>query len=141
VVSALPVGPALTVDCVCFDSQGRVLLVRRGNPPFKGAYALPGGFVEAGETVEAACRRELQEETGIEAGELRLVGVFSDPGRDPRGPTVSIAYLSVIQSGAPEAGSDAAAAEWVRDWRDERLAFDHAAIIAAAAAMHGAAAG
>ena len=131
-MSQLPASPALNVDCVCFDGRGRVLLVRRGNPPFEGAYALPGGFVETGETVEAACRRELHEETGVDAGELRLVGVFSDPGRDPRGPTVSIAYLSVIEGAEPKPGSDAAAAEWVADWRRDKLAFDHAEIIAAA---------
>ena len=131
-MSQRPTSPALTVDCVCFDGRGRVLLVRRGNPPFEGAYALPGGFVEAGETVEAACRRELHEETGVDAGELRLVGVFSDSERDPRGPTVSIAYLSVIEAAEPKAGSDAAAAEWVTDWAREKLAFDHAEIIAAA---------
>ena len=131
-MSQLPASPALTVDCVCFDGRGRVLLVRRGHSPFEGTYALPGGFVESGETVEAACRRELQQETGVEAGELRLVGVFSDPERDPRGPTVSIAYLSVIEAAQPKAGSDAAAADWVADWRREKLAFDHADIIAAA---------
>jgi len=140
-MSQLPVSPALTVDCVCFDAGGRVLLVRRGNPPFKGAYALPGGFVESGETVEAACRRELLEETGIEAGELKLVGVFSDPERDPRGPTVSIAFLSVIKAVEPQAGSDAAAAEWVADWRLEALAFDHAEIVAAAESIRGEEAG
>lgn len=128
----MPAGPALAIDCVCFDRRLRVLLVRRGNPPFEGQYALPGGFVEAGETVEVACRRELMEETGIDAGELHLVGVFSQPGRDPRGPTVSVAYLSVIGAADPKAGSDAAAAEWVADWRSEKLAFDHAEIIAAA---------
>ena len=79
-------------DCVIFDPEGRVLLIRRGQPPYAGAYALPGGFVEIGETVEAACRRERLEETGIEVGALRLVGVYSDPARDPRGHTVSVAY-------------------------------------------------
>jgi len=140
-MSQLPTSPALTVDCVCFDGRNRVLLVRRGNPPFKGAYALPGGFVETGETVETACRRELLEETGIEAGKLRLVGVFSDPKRDPRGPTVSIAFLSLVEAVEPRAGSDAAAAEWVADWHVEALAFDHAEIIAAAEDMLGAEAG
>ena len=131
-MSPLPKGPALTVDCVCFDGEDRVLLIRRANPPFKGAYALPGGFVDAGETVEAACRRELMEETGIEAGDLTLVGVYSEPGRDPRGPTVSIVYWGRIEAAEPVAGSDAAAAQWVADWRNEHLAFDHAEIIAAA---------
>ena len=80
-----PAGPALTTDCVVFDPDRGFLLIRRGHPPFQGAYALPGGFVETGETVEHACRRELEEETGLAAGELRLVGGYSEPGRDPRG--------------------------------------------------------
>jgi 8-oxo-dGTP diphosphatase len=126
----MPKTPALTVDCVVFDSSGRVLLIRRENEPFKGAYALPGGFVDIGETVEAACRRELLEETGLEAGTLRLVGVYSDPARDPRGHTVSVVYLTQLDSAAePRAASDAAAAEWVADWREHKLAFDHAQIL------------
>ena len=132
VMSPMPKGPALTVDCVCFDGRGRLLLIRRANPPFRGAYALPGGFVEAGETVENACRRELYEETGLEAGELELVGVFSDPARDPRGPTASVVFASLIEGAEPRAGSDAAAAEWVAEWREQDLAFDHAEIAAAA---------
>ncbi|MFO7478679.1 MAG: NUDIX hydrolase [Methyloceanibacter sp.] len=128
---ALPGTPPLTTDCVIRDGKGRVLLIRRKNEPFKGAFALPGGFVEIGETLEAACRREALEETGLSVGALRLVGVYSDPGRDPRGHTVSVAYLALLP-GAPEplAGSDAAAAEWIETWRDCVLAFDHAQIIA-----------
>jgi 8-oxo-dGTP diphosphatase len=122
----LPKTPALTVDCVVFDTRGRVLLIRRKNEPFKGAYALPGGFAEIGEMTEAACRRELLEETGLEVGALRLVGVYSDPKRDPRGHTVSVVYLTEVPEGvAPRAGSDAAGAEWVADWRKQQLAFDH----------------
>ena len=86
---AFPKTPALTVDCVLFDAKGRLLLIRRGNPPFKGRYALPGGFVDVGETVEDACRRELMEETGVKAGRLELIGVYSDPKRDPCGHTWS----------------------------------------------------
>ena len=81
---SLPRTPLLSVDCVVIDASGRVLLVRRGQPPFKGMQALPGGFVEIGESVEQACRRELREETGVRAGSLRLIGVYSDPRRDPR---------------------------------------------------------
>jgi 8-oxo-dGTP diphosphatase len=128
----LPATPALTVDCVAFDGSGRVLLIRRGNEPFKGSYALPGGFVQIGETVEDACRRELKEETGVAAGALTLVGVYSDPKRDPRGHTCSVAFLARIDAAEPKAGSDAAAATWVEDWRRHDLAFDHAQIIAAA---------
>lgn len=125
-----PVTPKLTADCVCIDPRGRVLLVRRANPPFAGSYALPGGFVDVGETVEDACRRELAEETGLEARKLELVGVYSDPHRDPRGHTVSVVFLARMRSAAlPRAGDDAAAAEWVANWRRETLAFDHARIL------------
>lgn len=131
-----PATPALTVDCVVFDPTGRVLLIRRRHEPFKGGYALPGGFVEIGETVEEACRRELHEETGVSARDLRLVGVYSDPSRDPRGHTVSVAFLAQLVAPAEAvAGDDAAAAEWVADWRQRRLAFDHAQVLADAEKM------
>jgi 8-oxo-dGTP diphosphatase len=125
-----PATPALTTDCVVFDERGYVLLIRRGNEPFKGSYALPGGFVDVGERVEDSCRRELSEETGLHVGELRLVGVYSDPGRDPRGHTCSVTYLAQVGRADVTAGDDAAAAEWVADWRRQKLAFDHAQIIA-----------
>jgi len=126
----MPKTPALTTDCVIFDNAGRVVLIRRKNEPFKGSYALPGGFVDIGETVEAACRREVQEEVGIELSDLRLIGIYSEPKRDPRGHTVSAAYLALLpRAVAPRAGSDAEGAEWVADWRKRALAFDHAKIL------------
>jgi 8-oxo-dGTP diphosphatase len=124
-----PKTPALTADCVVIDAKGRLLLVRRGRPPFKGKYALPGGFAEIGETIEDACRRELMEETGIKAGKLELLGVYSDPSRDPRGHTCSVVYLTRVARATPKAGDDAAAAEWVEDWWKLELAFDHARIV------------
>jgi len=127
-----PATPALTTDCVVFDARGRVLLIRRKNEPFKGSYALPGGFVDIGERVEDGCRRELSEETGIKAGALRLIGVFSDPKRDPRGHTCSVAFLTEIGEATPQAGDDAEAAEWVENWRTLKLAFDHTQILTAA---------
>jgi 8-oxo-dGTP diphosphatase len=134
----LPKTPALTVDCVIFDGHGRALLIRRKNEPFKDAYALPGGFVEIGETVEDACRREIREEAGLELGAVRLLGVYSDPKRDPRGHTVSVVFLARLPDGAvPHAGSDAAGAEWVEDWRTLTLAFDHAQILEDAEALPG----
>jgi 8-oxo-dGTP diphosphatase len=127
---SMPNTPALTVDCVIFDPKGRVLLIRRKNEPYQGAFALPGGFVDIGETVEAACRREVREETGIEVTDLELVGVYSDPARDPRGHTVSAVFLAKLPVAAsPIAGDDAAAAEWVANWQTHRLAFDHARIL------------
>lgn len=131
-----PVTPLLVTDAVVFDARGRVLLIRRGNPPFKGHYALPGGFVDVGETVEAACRRELLEEAGVEIGRLTLVGVYSDPNRDPRGHSVSTAFMGRVRPGSSAvAGDDAAAVEWVNDWRRLELAFDHAQILKDAAKL------
>jgi 8-oxo-dGTP diphosphatase len=121
--------PAVTVDCVVFDARDRLLLIRRKNPPFAGQFALPGGFVDYGETTEAAARRELKEETGLTARELRLVGVYSSPQRDPRGHTVGIACLASIEEAKPVAGDDAAEAEFRADWRDLDLAFDHDEIV------------
>lgn len=125
-----PMTPLLTVDCVAVDRNGRVLMIRRGNSPFKGRYALPGGFVDVGETVEDACRRELFEETGVRVNKLTLIGVYSSPKRDPRGHTVSAAFLARLRTASPAAGDDAAAAEWVKPRRGMTLAFDHANILA-----------
>ena len=127
--------PSLAADCVVFDPQGRLLLIRRKNPPFQGRYALPGGFVEYGETTEQAAARELMEETGLRASALDLIGVYSDPARDPRGHMVSIAYLVRVESYAPQAGDDAAQAEFVADWQSQALAFDHSTIAAGGSAL------
>jgi 8-oxo-dGTP diphosphatase len=126
---APPKTPLLATDCVVLDAKGRVLLIRRGNPPFKGSYALPGGFVDVGETVEDACRRELMEETGVKAGRLTLVGVYSDPRRDPRFHTVSAVFLTRVRTAKAKAGDDAAAVEWVARWQSLPLAFDHALVL------------
>ncbi len=120
--------PALAVDAVVIKN-GRILLVRRKNEPYKGKLALPGGFVEYGERTEDAVLRELREETVMEGKVKKLVGVFSDPGRDPRGHVVSIAYLIEPKSEEVRAGDDAAECEWVRIENARDLAFDHADII------------
>ena len=125
-----PGTPLLVTDCVVLDAEGRVLLIRRGNPPFKGMLALPGGFVDVGETVEDAARREVLEETGVKVGRLALVGVYSDPKRDPRGHTCSVAFLARVARATPRAGSDAAEAAWVQRPARESLAFDHRKIVA-----------
>jgi 8-oxo-dGTP diphosphatase len=124
-----PKTPLLTTDCVVVDAKRRVLLVRRAHPPFKGKYALPGGFIKIGETVEDACRRELMEETGVKAGRLELLGVYSDPKRDPRGHMCSVAFLTRVARATPKGGDDAAAAKWIEDWSKLDLAFDHAKIL------------
>jgi 8-oxo-dGTP diphosphatase len=121
--------PSLAVDCVVFDPGGRLLLIRRRNPPFLGQYALPGGYVEYGETTEHAAARELAEETGLVAVNLSLIGVYSDPRRDPRGHMVSIAYRIAVAGYDPHAGDDAVDAAFIADWKDVDLAFDHRNIV------------
>jgi 8-oxo-dGTP diphosphatase len=127
--------PALAADCVVFDRAGRLLLIRRKNPPFQGQFALPGGFVEYGERMEAAALRELKEETGIDGTLIRLVGVYSRPDRDPRGHCVSAVYLVDAKGQMPVAGDDAATAEFVENYRALSLAFDHTEIVADALAQ------
>ena len=120
--------PNLTVDTVIF-SEGKVVLVQRKNPPFQGSWALPGGFVDVGETVETAAVREAREETGLEVELLALLGVYSDPARDPRGHTVSVVYLARPTGGELEAGDDAASARLFSPGGDLTLAFDHDTIL------------
>ncbi len=131
--------PMLTADCVVVRSGSEVLLVRRGGEPFKGCWALPGGFMEMDETIERCAVRELEEETGLRFAErdLRLIGVYSAPGRDPRGRTVTAAYRVELversaENGRPVAGDDAAEVRWWPLAALPPLAFDHAEIIAAA---------
>lgn len=129
--------PILTVDCVVFSDDG-VVLIRRGFAPFKGMYALPGGFVEIGESVELACAREMKEETGLEVDKnlLQLIGVYSEPDRDPRSHTVSVAFLGQSNLNKLQAGDDAMSVEVVKNWRDEDIAFDHKKIIEDACSFH-----
>ena len=119
--------PLLAVDAVILFGQG-IVLIKRKNPPYQGCFALPGGFVEVGETVENAVKREAREETGLKIELLGLVGVYSDPGRDSRGHVVSIAYLAVGR-GDLASGSDARSAEVFPLDRLPVLAFDHDEII------------
>ena len=129
-MSKAPNQPAIAVDCVVFDNEGRLLLIQRKNEPFKGKYALPGGFVEYGEGVEVAARRELHEETGLKIRQLHLVGVYSEAKRDPRGHIISIAYVAVVTRAMKvRGGDDAMSAEFKTDWRRLKLAFDHNKIV------------
>jgi 8-oxo-dGTP diphosphatase len=127
--------PALAADCVVFDKAGRLLLIVRKNPPFQGHFALPGGFVEYGERMEDAALRELREETGISGKIIRLVGVYSRPDRDPRGHCVSAVYLIDPGDQNPVAGDDAAGAEFVAEYQELTLAFDHDEVVADALAQ------
>jgi 8-oxo-dGTP diphosphatase len=120
--------PLLTVDAVILK-DGRFVLIRRKNEPFKGLWALPGGFVEAGEKVEDAARREAREETGLDIELLALLGVYSDPKRDPRGHTVSIVYLAKPAGGELRAADDAEEAALFGTLNYPDLAFDHAIIL------------
>jgi 8-oxo-dGTP diphosphatase len=122
-----PETPKLMVDVV-IPSEGGVVLVRRGSEPYEGRWALPGGFVEVGETVRQAAVREAGEETGLAVEISRLVGVYSEPDRDPRGHNVSVAFLASVLSGSMQAASDAAEVE-VLDPSSVELAFDHARIV------------
>lgn len=127
-----PRTPLLTVDAVVTDPALGVVLIRRGHPPFQGSWALPGGFVDRGESCEEACVREVREETGLETDIVSLIGVFSAPGRDPRGPTASVVFLCRRVSGRLRAGDDAASARWWKDLTGITLAFDHAEVLSAA---------
>jgi 8-oxo-dGTP diphosphatase len=121
------ISPHLAVDAVIFFQEG-IVLINRVNPPYQGCFALPGGFVEMGEMVEDAVRRETKEETGLLIDCLSLVGVYSDPGRDPRGHVVSLAYLAKGK-GELLPGSDASSARVFALHALPPLAFDHDRII------------
>jgi 8-oxo-dGTP diphosphatase len=128
--------PMVTVDVVIVSNEDkpRVLLVRRKHAPFAGKWAIPGGFVDMDEALEDAARRELQEETGVRAGPLEQLYTFGEPGRDPRGRVISVAYLAQVDAAQvqPQAADDAAEVGWHRLQRPPQLAFDHAQILALA---------
>ena len=132
--------PAVTADCVVItkEAEPKVLLIQRGNEPFKDCWAFPGGFMEMDETTEQCAVRELKEETGLDVaahGELKEIGVYSKVERDPRGRVISVAYLAFIDQPKEVKGlDDAANAQWFNLNELPPLAFDHAEIIADAKA-------
>lgn len=128
--------PAVTVDILLFHGAAKdmeILLIERRHEPFAGHWALPGGFVDKDESLEAAAARELLEETGLRRARFTQVGAFGDPGRDPRGHTVSVAFAALLtKKPQPQAADDAAAAAWHPVNRLPKMAFDHKKIIRAA---------
>jgi 8-oxo-dGTP diphosphatase len=120
--------PAIAVDGIII-LEGQLVLVKRRNPPFKGMYALPGGFVELGECLEDAVIREVLEETGLNTKVKKLIGVYSDPDRDPRGHTVSVVFELEHMSGKLKAGDDAVGVSKFDFNKLPKLAFDHEKIM------------
>lgn len=129
--------PAVTTDIVIFtirDGRLKLLLIRRGAEPFKGRWALPGGFVEISEDLETAARRELAEETGVSGVWLEQLYTFGRPDRDPRERVITVAYYALVPSDrlAIRAATDAEAVGWFALGELPPLAFDHAEIVAMA---------
>jgi len=124
--------PAVTADCIVItkEAEPKVLLIERGGEPFKGCWALPGGFMNMDETTEQCAIRELEEETGLKIGEVRQIGAYSKVDRDPRGRTITVAYLAVVDAPIAVKGQDdAAKAQWFLLSALPELAFDHADIM------------
>lgn len=132
----------MTADCVVFtkvQAIDHVLLIQRKNPPYQNKWALPGGFLDANETIDVCARRELAEETGLQVTSLDLVGVYSEPQRDPRSRVVTVAFWTEV---APSLMKEAVAQDDAKDikWlplselRAEELAFDHWTIVQQACA-------
>ncbi|MBQ5982356.1 MAG: NUDIX hydrolase [Prevotella sp.] len=124
--------PAVTADCIVFteETDAKVLLIQRGDEPYKGCWAFPGGFMNMDETTEQCAIRELEEETGLKVNEIHQIGAYSKVDRDPRGRTITVAYLAIIDEPMPVAGlDDAAKAEWWPLSALPQLAFDHDEII------------
>ena len=120
--------PKLTTDGVIIKDT-IILLIKRKNEPFKGKWALPGGFVEYGEKVEDAVLREIKEETGLITRIKEIIGIYSDPDRDPRGHTVTIVFLLDIINGKISAKDDASIAKFFDFNKLPELSFDHDIII------------
>ena len=120
--------PAVTADCIVMTNESlpKVLLIQRGFDPFKGCWAFPGGFMEMNETTEQCAIRELEEETGLKLDNLKQIGAYSKVDRDPRGRTITVAYLAIIDTPLEVKGlDDAAKAQWFPIDALPPLAFDH----------------
>ncbi len=125
--------PAVSVDVAIFslrDKDLQILLVRRAHPPYQGRWAIPGGFIQAGESIDAAARRELREETSVQSVYLEQLYTFGAPKRDPRGHVITVAYFALVPAEVTaRAGDDAAEAAWHSIYQLPALAFDHDEIV------------
>ena len=124
--------PAVTADCIVITREAtpQVLLIQRGIDPYKGCWAFPGGFMNMDETTEQCAIRELEEETGLRVSDIHQIGAYSKVDRDPRGRTITVAYLAIIDEPIAVTGQDdAAKAEWFPLSALPELAFDHADIM------------
>ena len=131
--------PAVTADCVVItkETEPKVLLIQRGIDPCKGCWAFPGGFMNMDETTEECAIRELEEETGLKLSTIHQIGAYSKVDRDPRGRTITVAYLAIIDAPVEVAGQDdAAKAEWFPLSDLPHLAFDHYDIMQDAIALY-----
>ena len=120
--------PAVTADCIVItrEAEPKVLLIQRGDQPFKGGWAFPGGFMNMDETTEQCAVRELEEETGLRLSKIQQIGAYSKVDRDPRGRTITVAYLAIVDEPIAVTGQDdAAKAEWWPLSDLPHLAFDH----------------
>ena len=132
--------PAVTADSVVItkEAEPKVLLIERGADPFKGCWAFPGGFLNMDETTEQCAVRELEEETGMKILGLQQIGAYSKVDRDPRGRTITVAYLAVVDSPCEVIGlDDAAKAQWFPLDALPKLAFDHDEIMRDAINVYG----
>lgn len=122
--------PTPTADII-LQRDSKILMVRRKKDPFKGQLALPGGFINEGETAEEAARREAIEETTLEVEPIEILGVYSDPKRDPRKHIMSTVFVGIIVGGSDKAGDDAESIEWVElgNIEKQEIAFDHVQIL------------
>ena len=130
----------MTADCVAITKEAipQVLLIERGADPFKGCWAFPGGFMNMDETTEECAIRELEEETGLRLSKIQQIGAYSKVDRDPRGRTVTVAYLAIVDEPVTVTSQDdAAQAEWFPIDALPPLAFDHEDIMRDAISLYG----
>jgi 8-oxo-dGTP diphosphatase len=120
-----------TVDIILSDHSNKVLIIKRKKDPFKDYFSLPGGFVNEGEKIEDAVKREAEEELLVKVEPIDILGVYSDPKRDPRGHIISITFIAKISSGEPKAGDGVAELRWleINDLKNIEFGFDHSKIL------------